>query len=84
MDELKDIAVPFMLPAAQNMCCFRQPKDVALPIDQGMRPADVVTHRLFRDSKRKKLLKAQEQDSHINEPLEPLKKDDFVGCCKLE
>jgi hypothetical protein len=69
---------PFCLPSARTGSCFREPKQQTLPIDTGVRPIDVVTHRNFPARVRNKTKKAQDDDLMKKNALEPIKKGDFV------
>jgi hypothetical protein len=66
----------FALPLPQIGSCFRVNRSRDLPIDNGVRAVDVVTHRKFTATSRQKLLKMQDQER--DEKLLALKKGDFV------
>ena len=72
--DIQDI-YPFKLPLPQTALYTRH-KVILLPIDNGIREVDVVTHNTFPESARRKILKLHEQDNQC--ALQSLKKGDFV------
>jgi hypothetical protein len=73
--QLSDIQTqPFMLPTPQLGAYNRHDSRASLQIDNGLRPVDVVTHRNFSTTSRKKALNAVEDLSK----LQPLEKGNFV------